>query len=34
MCSAHASGSADEIGLKANEELREHVRYLGAEPAF
>ena len=36
MCADHAVGSvaAEEIGLKANHELREHVRFLGAEPAF
>jgi hypothetical protein len=34
MCSNHASGVAEEIGLKPNHELRDHVRHLGARPAF
>jgi hypothetical protein len=36
MCDDHASGSnsAEAIGLKANDELRDYVRFLHAEPAF
>jgi hypothetical protein len=33
-CSEHASSATEEIGMKSNNELRELVRFKGAEPAF
>ena len=34
VCDQHASAAAEDIGFKNNDELREHVRFFGAEPAF
>jgi len=33
-CSEHASSASEEIGMRSNSELRELVRFKGAEPAF
>jgi hypothetical protein len=34
VCDRHANDSAEDIGTRTAEELRDHVRSLGAEPAF
>lgn len=36
LCETHAAGSpaADSIGHRSNTELRDHIKYLKAEPAF
>jgi hypothetical protein len=34
VCDEHANRDAEDIGLKSNDELREHIRFLGATPAF
>jgi hypothetical protein len=34
LCEKHATEDDEEIGMKPNHELREHVRFLGAEPTF
>jgi hypothetical protein len=33
-CSEHVSSASEEIGMKSNNELRELVRFDGAEPAL
>jgi hypothetical protein len=34
LCQRHATDEDEEIGMNSNDELREHVRFLGAEPTF
>lgn len=35
VCERHANPGAEEIGLKANDELRDYCRsFLGADPLF
>jgi hypothetical protein len=34
LCQRHAADEDEELGLKSDSELRDRVRFLGAEPAF
>lgn len=34
LCTEHALPTSEEIGAKANPELREHVKFHGAQPTF